>query len=165
MSIIKRLAKKHIELSKEEGFSEGIKEAQRRRDESHSIQKQYFYEHGVFINIGNEWQKMDVVKILGFYIKSDDIPTVKSLVDDKEYITFATLIPYSEAMVKILKKLTPYERYDLVTKTKHCMSDTKNGKKILTKEEDSFHFNNEASEEELIKVGNDFLETIKKPSQ
>lgn len=156
MSIIKRLAQKHIKIAKEEGFSEGIHEEQRRRDESHSIQKQYFYEHGVFINIGNEWQKMDIVEILGFDIKSDDIPTVKSLVDGKEYITFATLIPYSEAMVKILKKLNPYERYDLLTKAKHCMSDEKDGKEILTKEEDSFHFKNEASEEELIKAGNSF---------
>lgn len=154
MSIIKRLAQKHIKIAKEEGFSEGINEEQRRRDESHSIQKKYFYEHGVFINIGNEWQKMDVVEIIGFDLKNNDIPTVKSLVNGKEYITFAILVPYSEAMVKILKKLNPYERYDILTKAKNCMSDEKNGKEILTKDDDLFHFKYEASEEELIKAGN-----------
>lgn len=159
MSFIKNIASKYIQEAYDKGIKQGKKEEFEKTNEFKETAKKIFYEHGAFIGISNEWQKMDIFEIVSFPF-GNEITEVKSLIDGEIYINFSPLVPYSEGMVKILKKLNPYERYDLVTQTRHCLSN--GGKDIITSEEDKSHYKYEETEEKMIEAGNEFMVKFKK---
>lgn len=64
----------------------------------------------IFISIGNEWNAMHLIEIIGY---DGELPIGRDILSNNEYILFSTLIKYSESMISALKKLTPYERYGI----------------------------------------------------
>jgi hypothetical protein len=74
----------------------------------------------LFFCITNEWEALTIAVIVDYesFGKKNTIPLpiIRDISTQKEFLSFSTLIPYSEEMLKTLKLLNPYQRYALATK-------------------------------------------------
>lgn len=72
----------------------------------------------LFISISNEWSPVILVEIIDYMIKGSSIlPIIRDVRTQEEFISFTKLITYTEPLLSIIKPLSPFERYSLVTGT------------------------------------------------
>lgn len=90
---------------------------------------------------------MTIVEIKGY---DGGIPFGIDITTNKELLLFSNLMPYSESMVRTLKKLDPYERY-AISSQKNNILDRED--KI---EDNNYLFENELSADDFIKSYNDY---------
>jgi hypothetical protein len=133
-------------ISYNKGISDENKRQRENRAETRRIILEVNFPIGdVFISIGNEWNSLHLVKIIGY---NREIPIGRDLLSNKEYVLFSTLIKYSNSMISLLKKLNPYERYSLLNKQNSILD-----RKDKIEDQDCL-FENELSELEFIKLYN-----------
>ncbi len=65
------------------------------------------------IGCSNEWENMVIGPVTGY---SADIEMVQDLVSGKELMMVCPMVGYSPRHLAVLSKMTPYERFDLLSK-------------------------------------------------
>lgn len=109
-----------------------------------------------FITVCNEWHAMTIVEIKGY---DGRIPFGTDILTKKDLLLFSNLMPYSESMIRTLKKLDPYERYAISSHKNHIL-DRKD--KI---EDKNCLFENELSADDFIDALNSYKQEIIKDVQ
>jgi hypothetical protein len=106
----------------------------------------------LFIAIQNEWTPMDVFIITDYQkIGSSCIPVGESVIDGNTCMLMSKLMYYSDDMVRLLKKLDPYERYALCANYPSIIGKPK------TDSDTIIPFENELSADAIIELTGDKL--------
>lgn len=135
---------KTIKNYRQKHLDEYIVDSRKLKEEDRRIMLESKYPiNDLFISIGNEWNSMGIVRIIGY---NGNIPIGYDLILKKEVLLCCSLIPYSASMVKTLKKLTPYERYGIANKRSKILD-----RKDKIENEDML-FQNELSADKLIEL-------------
>jgi hypothetical protein len=126
-----------------------IQEKKKAIEDKHTIYRSSFPKGKLFISISNEWVPLLLVEIIDYHIKGSSIlPIIKDIRTQEVFLGFSKLIPYSEAMLSILLKLDPFQRYSVTTGI-----DITNKSLILEKKA----VNNEPTKDVLLQSANDWL--------
>ena len=70
------------------------------------------------IAVSNEWENMVVGEIKDFFVhgSGEPLPIINDMVTDQEFVSMGILVHYSSEVLKALCKLTPYERYTVLSR-------------------------------------------------
>ena len=75
-----------------------------------------FPKETLFISISNEWTPLSLVEVVDYMEnKHSTLPIIKDLQTNEEFIGFTKLMPYSDALITLLKPMNPFQRYTVVT--------------------------------------------------
>lgn len=86
--------------------------------DKHNIFQLSFPPEKLFISISNEWEPLMIVTIVDYHTQGISIlPIIEDIKTKDQYMGFTKLLPYSEAMISILRPLNPFERYTVTTGT------------------------------------------------
>jgi hypothetical protein len=87
----------------------------------------------LFIAIQNEWTPMDVLVITDYQqCGSSHIPVGKSVINGESRLLMSKLMNYSDDMIRVLKKLDPYERYAVCANYPSIIGESKTDSNLIT---------------------------------
>lgn len=121
MNVIKKFImgsawfKAYVSVAVAEARKEGEGRFNRIREIENNIRAEnFFHEGGQVIVVSNEWSSDNLVRghIIGFM--NHDIPHVRDMDTQKEYVCFGIVVPYHDELYAALQKLNPFERYSLM---------------------------------------------------
>ena len=86
-----------------------------------SIQMSSYPEFNVgnmVIAVSNEWENMIVGKVKDFFVhgSGEPLPIIHDLVSKQDFVSMGIIVHYSPEVLKALCKLTPYERYTVLSR-------------------------------------------------
>lgn len=86
------------------------------------------------IAVSNEWENMVVGPVKDFFVhgSGDPLPIIHDLVTKQDLVSMGIIVHYSSSVLKALCKLTPYERYSVLSRGRITLSEDR---KKLSEEE------------------------------
>lgn len=79
------------------------------------------------IAVSNEWENMVVGKVKDFFVhgSGEPLPIIHDFVREEDFVSMGIIVHYSPEVLKALCKLTPYERYTILSRGRITISEDK----------------------------------------